>query len=157
LAWLCPTAACCGSSGRSFFLFSGIALAADSGGKVVRSYLRDAYRFSPEAGWSLIADVPKPVVAAPSPAARFGQSKILVLGDDDGSTAGFQPLQAHPGFSKEMFIYDTKQNSWTHTNGAPVSCAAVPMVEWNQCFVIPSGELRPGVRSPQVWAVAPEG
>jgi N-acetylneuraminic acid mutarotase len=55
-----------------------------------------------------------------------------------------------------MFIYDTQQNSWTHTNGAPVSCAAVPMVEWNQRFVIPSGELRPGVRSPQVWAVAPE-
>ena len=141
----------------AFFLFSGIALAVDSGGKVVRSYLRDAYRFSPRAGWNSIADVPKPVVAAPSPAAHFGQSKILVLGGDDGSTAGFQPLQSHPGFSKAMFIYDTHKNSWTHTNGAPVSCAAVPMVQWNQRFVIPSGELRPGVRSPQVWAVALEG
>ena len=140
----------------SFFLMSGIALTADAEGKVIRSYLRDAYRFNAGTGWSRIADMPKPVVAAPSPAAPFACSKILVLGGDDGSTAGLRPLQAHPGFSKEMFIYDTQQNSWTHTNGAPVSCAAVPMVEWNQRFVIPSGELRPGVRSPQVWAVAPE-
>jgi N-acetylneuraminate epimerase len=140
----------------AFFLISGVALVADAGGKSIRSYLRDAYRFSPAAGWSPIADVPKPVVAAPSPAAPFARSKILVLGADDGSTAGFQPLEAHPGFSKEMFIYDTQANSWTHTNGAPISCVAVPMVEWNQRFVIPSGELRPGVRSPQVWGVAPE-
>jgi N-acetylneuraminic acid mutarotase len=140
----------------AFFLISGVALVADHVGRSIRSYLRDAYRFSPAAGWSPIADVPKPVVAAPSPAAPFARSKILVLGADDGSTAGFQPLQAHPGFSKEMFIYDTQANSWTHTNGAPISCAAVPMVEWNQRFVIPSGELRPGVRSPQVWAVALE-
>ena len=140
----------------AFFLMSGIALTADAEGKVIRSYLRDAYRFNAGTGWSRIADMPKPVVAAPSPAAPFARSKILVLGGDDGSTAGLRPLQAHPGFSKEMFIYDTQQNSWTHTNGAPVSCAAVPMVEWNQRFVIPSGELRPGVRSPQVWAVAPE-
>lgn len=140
----------------AFFLFSGVALAADAAGKAVRSYLQDAFRFDPNVGWSSIADVPKPVVAAPSPAAHFGRSKILVLGADDGSNAGFQPPEAHPGFSKDWFIYDTQTNSWTHSNGAPISCAAVPMVQWNQRFVIPSGELRPGVRSPQVWTVAPE-
>ncbi len=140
----------------SFFLFSGVSLTADANGKTLRSYLRDSYRFSPGAGWSSVAPVPRPVVAAPSPAPPFARSKILVLGADDGSTAGFEPPQAHPGFSKAMFVYDTTDNSWTAAPMAPMACAATPIVPWNQSFVIPSGELRPGVRSPQVWAVAPE-
>jgi len=90
------------------------------------------------------------------PAAPFARSKILVLGADDGSTTGFQPLELHPGFSKDMFIYDTRDNYWHSVGQAPVSCAAIPMVEWKQRFVIPSGELRLGVRFPQVWAVVPE-
>lgn len=140
----------------AFFLVSGTDLTVDSHGKVARSYLRDAYRFNPATGWKRIADVPKPVVAAPSPAAPFARSKILVLRADDGSTAGFQPLELHPGFSKDMSIYDTQDNYWHSVGQAPVSCAAIPMVEWKQRFVIPSGELRPGVRFPQVWAVVPE-
>jgi N-acetylneuraminate epimerase len=139
----------------AFFLLSGVALEPDAAGQVHRSYLRDAYCFRPGKGWQRIADVPKPVVAAPSPAAQFGPSKLLVLGADDGSHAGFQPLEAHPGFSRDLFTYDTQTNAWTQSNGAPVACAAVPLVHWNQRFVIPSGELRPGVRSPQVWTVTP--
>lgn len=140
----------------AFFLISGIAFATDSCGKAVRSYLQDAYCFNPATGWKRIADVPKPVVAAPSPAASFAGSKILVLGADDGSTSGFQPLELHPGFSKKMFVYDTLDNFWHFAGEAPISCVAIPMTKWKQHYIIPSGELRPGVRSPQVWAMKPE-
>jgi N-acetylneuraminic acid mutarotase len=135
-----------------FYLVSGVSLSG-SGSKIRRSYLRDAYRFSPAAGWTRIADVPKAVAAAPSPAAQFDRSRILVLGADDGSRAGFEPVEAHPGFSRDVFVYDTEADRWDQSNGAPVACAAVPMVSWDRRFVIPSGELRPGVRSPEVWSI----
>lgn len=138
-----------------FYLVSGVALT-QSDSKVGRSYLRDAYRFSPATGWMRIADVPRAVAAAPSPAAQFDRSRILVLGADDGSRAGFEPVEAHPGFSKDVFVYDTEADRWDQSNGSPVACAAVPLVAWERRFVIPSGELRPGVRSPQVWAVTPQ-
>ena len=35
---------------------------------------------------------------------------------------------------------------------APVTACAV---EWNGAWVIPSGEVRPGVRSPDVWSFEP--
>jgi hypothetical protein len=28
----------------------------------------------------------------------------------------------------------------------------VPLVRWRGAWVIPGGEMRPGVRSPEVWA-----
>lgn len=140
---------------ESFFLFSGVTLAANGQCPGTRSYLRDAYRFRPRAGWKRIADVPKPIVAAPSPAAPLGNTKIMVLGADDGSNAGFQPVQFHPGFSRDVFIYDVHANTWAHAEPAPFAWATVPMVEWERRFIIPGGELRPGIRSRHVWAIAP--
>ena len=35
-------------------------------GTIRRRYLTDGYRYDPAAGWKRIADLPRPVVAAPS-------------------------------------------------------------------------------------------
>lgn len=140
---------------EAFYLISGCELSTPPEGKPTRTYLIDAYRFEPSEGWTRIADLPKPVVAAPSPAAVSNDSRIIVLGADDGSIVGFKPIQSHPGFPKSVFSYYTHTNRWQQTNSAPMSRATAPLVEWNGRFVVASGETRPGVRSPEVWSFAP--
>ena len=78
----------------------------------MRTYLKDAYRFTPGSGWQRVADMPNPVVAAPTPAPATSPTQFLVIGGDDGSLAGFEPKSKHPGFPKRVLCYDTKHDRW---------------------------------------------
>lgn len=139
--------------GGAFYVMGGAALEPKDG-KVKRIYLRDTWRFRPGIGWQRLADLPKPAVASPSPAPAIGQH-LYLLGGDDGSLAGFQPMENHPGFPKSMMRYDAMRDAWRVWDELPVSRVTVPVVEWLGRFVIPSGEVRPGVRSPEVWTLGP--
>jgi hypothetical protein len=120
---------------------------------MTRVYLREAWRFREDDGWKRLADLPKPCVAAPSPA-PFVNDQFLLLAGDDGSRTGFQPIDKHPGFPKGILGYDPKSDRWnTDSREVPAPRATAPCVGWNGMFVIPSGEMRPGVRSPEVWAI----
>lgn len=136
---------------KAFFLIGGTSLAPDAQGKPARAYLQDAYRFEPGRGWIRVADLPHPVVAAPTPAPALGPSSILILGGDDGSLVNFTPLDRHPGFPGAVLSYDTITNTWRTSGKMPVAHVTTPLVRWGDSFVMPSGEVRPGVRSPQVW------
>lgn len=138
-----------GAIGDAFYLTSGVALRAGADGRPVREYLTDTYRFTSEDGWTRVADVPQPVAAAPSPAAAVS-SRLLVIGGDDGSLAGRGPAKDHPGFSTRVLTYDPPTDTWTTAQGAPARVTA-PLVAWQGGFAIASGEVRPGVRSPEVW------
>jgi N-acetylneuraminate epimerase len=140
--------------GGAFCLAGGAALES-TGGPVARVYLRDAWSYRPGAGWKRLADLPKPSVAAPSPAPG-GDSEFFIVGGDDGSLAGFKPVEQHPGFPKTILAYDGRGDCWRTNGEVPAPRATVPVVRWRGRFVIPSGELRPGVRSPEVWAVRVE-
>lgn len=137
----------------AFYLFSGVSLSATSDGRPQRTYLKDAYRYQSGKGWTRIADLPSPVVAAPTPAAAFGQSRILIFGGDDGSKAGFQPVKDHPGFSRRALAFHTDSNKWEEAGAIEAAHVTTAMAAWRGGFVIPSGEVRPGVRSPEVWFV----
>ena len=136
----------------AFYVIGGVTLEPDETGKIVRRYLRDAWSYRPGKGWQRLADLPKPVAAAPSPA-PIVDGKILVIGGDDGSRAGFQPVEKHPGFPPSILAYDPATDRWSEAGQTPAPRATVPGVEWNGFFVIPSGEVRPGVRSPEVWRI----
>jgi N-acetylneuraminate epimerase len=139
----------------TFYLFGGVALEPNDTGKIARVYLREAWSYREKDGWRQLADMPKPSVAAPSPA-PFVSGRFLLLAGDDGSRIGFQPIDQHPGFPKSILAYDPTLDRWsTDTSEVPAPRATVPCVEWNGLFVIPSGEQRPGVRSPEVWAMTP--
>ena len=93
-------------------------------------------------------------VTAATPAPKLDDS-LLLVGGDDGSHVGFQPVEKHPGFAKEILAYNVNTGQW-RTNGlVPAPRATLPTVFWKNRFVMPSGELRPGVRSPQVWTFSP--
>lgn len=144
--------------GDAFFVMSGASLAADAQGKPVRSYLRDAWRYHPSSGWERIADLPRAAVAAPSPAPTSGASHFLVIGGDDGSRVGFQPPAAHPGFPRNILAYDTLTRTWAEHGEMPAEWPApvtAATVNWEGRVVIPSGEIRPATRTPNVLAMTP--
>lgn len=154
--------------GETFYVCGGAALEPKDG-KIVRRYLTDAWSYTPKAGWKRLADMPKPSVAAASPAPVVGAGKVgsgaalpsavsrsrlprlYIISGDDGTLAGFNPPEKHPGFPGNILLYDIATNAWTVAGKAPAPRATLPCVEWNGVFVFPSGEVRPGVRSPEVW------
>jgi len=138
---------------KSFFLVSGAELSGDAQGKPVRRHLNDAYRYQPGRGWQRVADLPRPAVAAPSPAPALGQSTFLVMGGDDGSLVSFQPLDLHPGFPKTILAYHTITDTWKPLGTMPAAHVTTTLAHWNGGWVMPSGEVRPGVRSPAVWTM----
>jgi solute:Na+ symporter, SSS family len=147
-----------GVRGDALFVFSGASLAPDAAGNPVRNYLRDAWRHDARHGWRQLADLPRPAVAAPFPAPATGASHLFVIGGDDGALLDFESRSRHPGFPRSVFGYDTVTDTWAEFGSLPSgmhSPVTVPVVEWRGRFVIPSGEIRPGVRTAQVLAVSP--
>ncbi|MEQ1829708.1 MAG: hypothetical protein ABL921_27345 [Pirellula sp.] len=140
----------------AFFLMSGVSLTPDNLGKPVRKYLTDAYTYKPESGWRRIANLPRPAVAAPTPAMAHGSNGILVIGGDDGANVGFQPPERHPGFPTSILRYQSKRDEWSVWHQAPLGQVTTTIVPWGNSLVIPSGEVRPGVRTPEVWAYRPK-
>lgn len=140
-----------GAASGAFYLAGGAALRPVNG-HIQRVYLRDTWRFTPGKKWERLADLPRPSVAAPSPAPVV-DSTLLLLGGDDGSRAGFQPVDQHPGFPPVAYALDLRADQWRSLGRLPAPRATLPVVKWQGRFVLPSGETRPGVRSPQVWAL----
>jgi N-acetylneuraminic acid mutarotase len=134
----------------SFWLLGGVDLITGEGAAFQRRYLVDAYRYTPGTGWKRITDLPHPVTAAPSPAAA-DESGFLINGGDDGTQVGTAP-DRHRGFSRKILRYDPKTATWIDAGNLPAPRVTVPLVRWRGAWVIPGGEMRPGVRSPEVWA-----
>ena len=142
------------SFGGAFWLAGGVELVVGEDEKIERRYLKDAYRHDPRDGWKRIADLPAPLAAAPAPAPTDATG-FFILGGDDGSQVGAAP-SAHRGFSKRILHYDPTSDQWTEAGATAAPRVTVPCVIWNKAWVVPSGEARPGVRSPEVWAMTPE-
>ena len=140
---------------NGFYLFGGAALE-PANGKIARVYLQDAWCYESGRGWQRLADLPKPCVAGPTPAPEVDES-FLLIGGDDGSHAGFQPLEKHPGFATEMLAYNVNTGRWRTNGTVPAPRATLPTVFWQNRFVLPSGEMRPGARSPEIWTLSANG
>ena len=65
-----------------------------------------------------------------------------------------QLLAAHPGFSKEILMYDTLTDDWTKIGNMPFDTpVTTPIFNWGGRVIIPSGEIKAGVRTPHILAV----
>jgi solute:Na+ symporter, SSS family len=151
----------------AFYAFGGTDLVPAEDGGLRRVYLQDAWRYAPKTGWQQLADMPVPLVASPSPAIPGGSAHLLVPGGDDGSLAGeFLRLKDdHPGFTRDVLAYHVITDTWAVAGQMPYDLGpdpalnpnagiwptvTVPVVQWRGQWVIPSGEVRPGVRTPRV-------
>lgn len=125
--------------------------------------------------WIAKASLPKALSAATAVAS--GSSEVLLIGGDDGSTflqvegaiaaaanetddqarnlldqQKIALLENHPGFDGTVWRYQIEQNVWDRhseiRSHAPVTTTAT---WWEGKLYVPSGEIRAGVRSPDVW------
>lgn len=138
------------------FVISGADLIPGPQNPPLRRHLTDAYRYDPGKGWRRIADSPQPVVAGSG--VGYGKQHVLVFGGDDGHLfeKGTTLGDAHPGFSRTLYAYDTRADTWT----AAQTFAEIPVTTMasrhGADIVIPSGEDRPGHRTANVWIFSPE-
>ena len=138
--------------------------------------LRDVYEFNPQrydsaafdatkgvydgtgrfaTPWRRRADVPQCVMAGP--AGAIGQSHIFILGGDTGRLAPQtdELKLEHPGFPKKTFAYHTITDTWIEAGDLPANQVTTPAVQWGDAIIVASGEIKPRVRTPKVWAVRP--
>lgn len=141
------------SVGGNFYLAGGASLAPDPAGKPVRTYLKDAYCFAPGQGWKRLADMLHSAVAAATPAPVIFETSFLVISGDDGNLVDFEPKAKHPGFPDRIMCFDTRLDRWDIIGTTPAPRATLPAIAWQGLIVLPSGESKPGIRSPQVWAL----
>ncbi len=60
----------------------------------------------------------------------------------------------HPGFSKEVMQYNIKTDTWKIIDSIPFNTpVTTTAVKWKSCVLIPSGEIKAGVRSPKILSV----
>lgn len=124
--------------------------------------------------WKQMKSLPSPLAAGTGVA--FEDHCILLFGGDNGETfhrtekliaaiagekdeakktllikekAGVQ--SNHPGFSKAVLRYNTLKDQWTVIGYIPFeSPVTTTAVKWNDKVIIPGGEVRAGVRTPQI-------
>ena len=125
--------------------------------------LADCHEFSPErfaqdpaTAWRRRADLPAPLMAGA--AAAFGRSQLVVLAAADGElleqlAADPEFAKRHPGFPKRAWAYDTVADRWTSAGATPACPVTTPAVAFDGGVVLASGELRPRVRTREVWHV----
>jgi N-acetylneuraminic acid mutarotase len=139
--------------GDAFYLLGGCSLDPDAAGKPARTYLREAWKFSGGA-WLQLADLPRASAAAPSPAPVSDRHLFIVSGDD-GAQSRTAPDE-HRGFTREILRYETTTNAWSRAGllsvPAPVT---VPTAPWKDGVIVFNGEVRPGVRTTQVFLFVP--
>ena len=160
-----------GAHDGSFFLFSGSKLVTGRGGLSRRVYLQDAFRYAPrQRAWTTLAPMPRPAVAAPTPAFPLGSSHLLVFGGDSGAFYGQDLKDLHPGFPAEVLAYDAVTDTWASRGGMPKVLGPDPAGEPNRgvwppvttatverggAVIVANGEVRPGVRTSRVLVGTP--
>lgn len=61
---------------------------------------------------------------------------------------------SHPGFCRQVFLYDTVKNEWEKLAPLPFETpVTTTAVQWDKAVFLPSGEIKAGVRSPSILSV----
>ncbi|MFW6163999.1 MAG: sodium:solute symporter family transporter, partial [Planctomycetota bacterium] len=90
---------------------------------------------------------------------RLGQA--IEEAEDDATADELKAKQRdiltnHPGFSRDILAYHTVTDTWSPAGETPGASQVTTLaVRWDDAIVIPSGEIRPGVRTPKVWQAEP--
>lgn len=155
-----------GEDQQFFYLFGGENPAFNAEGEADTAafeYFQDAYRFDPkEQTWREISGTAKAPIepanaraVAAAAAIDLGQSHILVFSGATGEGIELPP-QDRPPFPKHVLAYHTITDRWTLVGEMPQEVVTTTAVRWNDRIVIPSGEVRPGIRTSLVQTATVE-
>lgn len=117
-------------------------------GKHGRDYLTDGYRYTPATrSWTATAPLRRAALLAPI--AAVGQSHILVFSGSDGHDVDrWRELGSQYCFPADVLAYHTITDTWAQVGRLPVGVVGTTAVPWGKGFILPSGEIRPTVRTP---------
>ncbi|MEZ4903597.1 MAG: kelch repeat-containing protein [Spirosomataceae bacterium] len=60
-------------------------------------------------------------------------------------------LENHQGFSKDMYLYNTFKNTWLRLGEVPLMMpVTTTAIKWGDAIFISSGEIKPGIRTPNI-------
>lgn len=153
------------------------------GGAAITRFSSEVWKYKPsenqwirKSDWALKEG--NKITLAAAAGIKTGASHILVIGGDDGSTfnqveqainrmhvtSGDDSLKAqairdslwltHPGFNKDLLIYNTVTDCWFCAGQLETTAPAVTSaVMWHNKVIVPSGEVRPGIRTNQIIAL----
>jgi N-acetylneuraminic acid mutarotase len=65
-------------------------------------------------------------------------------------------LNNHPGFTNDVLLFNTVTDTWTKIDSIPYkSQVTTTALWWGEDIIIPSGEIRAGVRTPNIVKGSP--
>lgn len=125
----------------------------------------------------------QPVGLAAGTGVAIGDRYILLIGGDDGrlfnELALYKRNQAtalddmqkqswqqrydslfihHPGFNRVVYLYNTLTDTWTAAGSLPFPAQVTTnLISYKGKIIIPCGEIRPGVRTPDIMSARIEG
>lgn len=151
-------------------LFSGTDLYKNENGILSRRYLSDGFSYNlKEKQWKKTAPLPRPAVAAPTPAITTKDSLLVISGDHGKLASQTDTLKDnHPGFPASVLAYNAQDDLWKKANDFPKQVGDDPVNDphagiwppvvtnvtmWNGHPVIVCGEVRPRVRSRKIFMV----
>ncbi len=144
------------AAGGALYLISGLEVTGGPDGTPRTNYLQDAYRYRPDRGWTNLPPPPRPAVAAPTPApATRDPARIFILGGVDGRPPSDQSRGKR--VPDDILVFDLKTESWSiAAERWPAPVVTVPAVQMGGEWWFVSGEIRAGIRTPEVWSGKPE-
>ena len=119
-------------------------------------FLSDVWQYDvSDRTWQQLANMPVPVTAGG--AGLLAGYVAVVSGDDGALFAQTEQLKdKHPGFAKRTWLFDVASGRWLPGGPSPANQVTTPPVTLADRLIIASGEVRPRVRTNQVWQVTAE-
>jgi len=122
--------------------------------------LDDIYEFSPskysaaqntgQGAWKECSRPPYPVHAVSG--IDLGQSHIIIFGSAlTSQSVGIDNSNGTGCFLKDILAYHTITDTYVRVGQLPLSQVTTTAVKWDGNIVIPSGEICPRIRTPQIW------
>ncbi len=134
----------------AFYVFSGEIPRRDAAGALQLDYVETSYRYTPGqdgGSWHEVASTPEPIAAGC--AIDSGQAHVLCFSGSTGRHIA-KPVQDRPEFPARVYAYHTVTNTWVDAGSLPQAVVTTGVTRWQDKIVLPTGEIRPGVRTNRV-------
>lgn len=129
------------------------------GGKNGSEYLTDAYCYNYKSAnpasseWIQLSDLPRPVFGSPSIA--YSTSNIFLFSGSDGHDIDrIHQIKDNYQFTTDILSFNTITKEWSSVGTMPQGVVNTPAVQWNGQIAIPGGEVKPSVRTSQVFSAS---